>query len=370
MSIRKIAKKLSVIMTLTIMCCSCSNEETSLPVIGADSLSENTPDKIIVSADESNSLENNDKTTETAIVDADVVLPESVKYAVYNVSNRTRTEQEAKEIKNQLLNDSDADYEILSYEDGITYYLWKNSDKWLSINGHDLGIGFTTSFSNYVFDRFSVPSPNGVTKPEFDRRELSFGSIQNAVDHVTEIINNLGISVAKNPEVFSISLPETSEAASVECYYIRFNIQFNDIPIYNELINYKTIPDYATFNPTVDAIWSADGLMYLDINNYMGNIEKAYDINELITAEAAAQTSLDKYNEVVTTSSIVFDKIELMYVYIPDKKDNVVKMCPAWICTGTNTEIVDLSERGGTGSKEQIRKITVIINALDGKEII
>lgn len=353
-------------MMVILMCCSCSNGEISQTVIDANQLSKNTPDKITVSAEDTANTENND----TAIIDADVVLPDNTKYAVYNVSNRTRSEEEAKEIKNLLLNDPDADFELLKYDDGIMIYHWENNDRTLIVRGDNMDLGMITSFSNYVLDRFSPPSPNGALKPEFEQHELGFCSIQSAANTVTEILNDIGISVVNPPEVFSISLTEDARETPIECYYMRFNMQYDSIPIYNELISYKTIPDYATFNPIVDAIYSTDGLMYLDVVDYLGNIEKAYDVTELITAEAAAQTTLNKYNDVVTTSSIVFDKIELMYVYIPDKKDKVVRMSPAWICTGSNTEIVDLSERGGTGTTEQIRKITVIINALDGKEII
>lgn len=348
------------------MCCSCSNGEISQAVIDADKLSENTPDKITVSAEDTVNPENN----ETAIIDADVVLPDSKKYAVYNVTNRTRSEEEAKKIKYLLLDDPDADFELLKYDDGITIYHWENSDRTLIVRGDSMELEVLTSFSEYVRERFSPISPNGALKPEFEQRELDFCSIQSAANTVTEILNDIGISVVNPPEVFSISLSENTGETPVECYYLRFNMQFDDIPIYNELISYKTIPNYATFNPVVDVIYSADGLMYLNVTDYLGNAEKAYDVTELITAEAAAQIALSKYNEVVSTSSIVFDKIELMYVYIPDEKDKVVRMSPAWICTGTNTEIVDLSERGGTGTTEQIRKITVIINALDGKEII
>ena len=138
-------------------------------------------------------------------------------------------------------------------------------------------------------------------------------------------------------------------------------------------MSYKTIKDLTVFHPEIYAVYSAEGLVGLQINNYRGNITQDEKINQLITSETASERVAAKYRDVVGIEKITFDTIELEYVIQPnyiDGKMNMDKarMSPAWVCTITIDRYQTNKE---TGVEELMpQKETVLIDAQTGLEII
>lgn len=125
--------------------------------------------------------------------------------------------------------------------------------------------------------------------------------------------------------------------------------------IYNDALYYKTIKDLAIFHPTITAIFSADGLCELKVNEY-----RSINCGE-------------KYKDVVGIEKIEFDEMALMYVMTPISENgkinlNKTNLTLAWVCTVKMTEF-KYDRKTNAQTAVVIRK-DVFIDAQTGAEII
>ena len=370
----------------TFFLCSCSKQQ-NISTVDIENLEGSSSEKVTLIGEDSK-----------MVVDADVLVPSKAEYGVYTASY---SNYEPQLVKSILLGDVEAKLnEYPSEKNGIieTSYIWNYENTELYFFDSTPMIMLTSDLYNFINCVFSPPYMSSEGNAEmFESCELSFCTGDEAVEAVLEILNELGINVADNPDVYSLSqsdlksvvnlytennifndyqleyIPDTVDS-SHECYYIKFNAAYNGIPLYNQYLSYKTITDFTMSNPEINAIYSADGLKYLCVTFYRGDVQEIDEVTRLISAEAAAQTALNKYKDVVTASEINFDAIELMYVYTPlngETKLNEkgsVKMSPAWVCSGT----IVSTEQDKFGGEDQLvtEKVTVLIDAMTGMEII
>ncbi|MCH5209253.1 MAG: hypothetical protein J1F04_10225, partial [Oscillospiraceae bacterium] len=320
-------------------------------------------------------------------VDADVTVAQGATYGVYYPTFKTYSEAEAFEIKQKLMGDIDAEF-IKVDSHGDYNYIWETEDISLVVRGGAGSFAIDGDYAIFINDIFGPPRPGSQSNADhFTQCELDFCTREQAVNAVAEILAELEVSVADDPEVFSIALPDLLNEAEYnrvnhpywaenypevigkeyECYYIKFNAELGGVPIYNELINYTTVPDLITGNPEIKAIYSADGLKYLYVDMYPVGFELAEEITKLVSAEDAAQLAVSKYADVAGQTAVNIDKITLMYVFLLKGNDPSVKFVPAWICSGTIRAVS--TERGKTPI-ESIKKLDIIIDARTGQEII
>lgn len=327
------------------------------------------------------------------IVDAQVVIPDTYQYGAFLAEYPQISSEYIEKAKSLLINDPDPSLtvsgDIYSYDAG---------SKYLGICSRFLAYE-DTDFSNLILNIFLPPTRKGATNAErFADCDLSFCSQEQAVADTVDILAQLDISVAGQPRVFSLSQKDLQSAKelytvdnsfypfdtslypdnidlSYECYYIKFNAQYEQIPLYNELFIYKTIPDFAIEHPEINVIYSAQGIKYISVSGYRPALSNAQAVNHIVEPQAAAQAICDKYADVVSKDRIVFDRIELMYVYTPapgythgSDEEQLVQMHPAWVCTGSVTS----TQTGGRGEAERIaaERIAILIDAQTGREII
>ena len=326
-------------------------------------------------------------------VDAQVVIPETHQYGTFLAEYPQVDGEYIERAKSLLMKSPDPS---LTVSEDI--YSYTAGSEYLGVCSRFLAYE-DTDFSNLILNIFLPPTRKGMTNAErFADGDLSFCSQAEAVANTVEVLAQLDVSVAGQPRVFSLSqaaLQSTSELyaadnsfypfdtsiypdvidQSYECYYIKFSAQYDQIPLYNELFIYKTIPDFAIEHPEINVIYSADGVKYLSISGYRSALSPAAAVDRIIEPQAAAQMICTKYAEVVTEDRIVFDRIELMYVYTPDAgythsgdEELLLKMHPAWVCTGSMSS----TQIGGRGETEHIvaERIAVLIDAQTGLEII
>ncbi len=332
-------------------------------------------------------------------VNADVTIPSQSSYGIYGVSFAKMSESDAFKIKNILWEGiaekyDDVEYEVVKSRYGENY-IWSNKSIRLGIGSYNSRISMNSEFSGFILNVFYPPTVNSATNVKsFEQCDLDFCTRKDAIEAVLEILEQIDVKVYDDPDVYSLNQRDLKNAANetlkkypsikdsgtfpttidskYECYYIRFNAQYNGVPIYNQMINFKTIPDYFINNPEIEAIYSSEGLKYLQISNYPYQINLEKEVTELISAEDAARIAVDKYKDVKTSSSISIDKVDLMYVYTPTVKSDITSgeysamMTPSWVCSGTL--------RYNTVNSDDADKIElkndIIIDAVTGKEII
>ena len=142
--------------------------------------------------------------------------------------------------------------------------------------------------------------------------------------------------------------------------------------IYNDALYFKTIKDLAIFHPTITAIFSADGLCELKVNEYR-SIKCGEKISRLISPETAAKIVGEKYKDVVGIEKIEFDEMALMYVMTPISENgkinlNKTNLTLAWVCTVKMTEFK--YDRKTNAQTAVVSRKDVFIDAQTGAEII
>lgn len=405
-------KKYLALVMAAILLCGCSNEP-QISTVEAGKIAEETPSKItfdgnsIANSNTENMLpdttsdgnskeektpsetpSSGDSSNEWGVkVDADVTVTQGAKYGVYYPTFKTYSEAEAFEIKQKLLGDTNAEF-IKVDAHGDYNYIWETGDISLVVHGGAGSFDINGDYAVFINNIFGPPRPGSQSNADhFTQCELDFCTREQAVNAVAEILAELGVNVADDPETYSISLPDLLTEVEYdrvnnpfwaenypevigkkyECYYIKFNAELGGIPIYNEMINYRTVPNLATGNPEITAIYSANGLQYLYVDMYPASFELAEEITELVSAEDAAQIAVSKYVDVAGQTAVNIDKITLMYVFLPKGNDPSTKFVPAWICSGTIREVS--TERGPIPT-ESVERLDIIIDARTGQEII
>lgn len=368
------------VLALTIALSGCTSSSDS-EVIDINDLSEQYSSEIKI--DENSSIK----------VDAEVIVPQNPQLGVYSVSFM---DYDIEKVKSILLKETNSEPETTNLKNGDTIYTWICETERLSID--KTSIWFESDLSDFILNVFLPPTRKGKTNADlFSECDLDFCSRSEAIENVVHTLSNMGIDVAPNPEVYSFTQSELQSVKDLyekdtsfypfdtslypkavdktsECYYMTFNAQYNNTPLYNELLIYKTINDYALGNPEINVIYSSEGIRYLFVTDYRREVRLTDSVTKVISAEEAAQRALNKYNEVVTTSEVNFNTIKLMYVYTPikgggqDSDQNIVKMSPAWVCSGT----IVRTEKSKTGGADVTvsEKVTVLIDAQTGLEII
>ncbi len=336
---------------------------------------------------------------------AEIVIPKTSEYGVYIAQ---LGEFDPEKVKTALWGDVSVTPEIIDLHDdynNVDYkdYNWKKDDIWLSADRHFITI---RSELQYVVDRiFTAPRYNfDGNIAEFKRLDepLDFCTPEQAVNDIRGKLAQCGINVSANADVYALHQDEMQPMVdelcakghfgdpkdaikgrdakplasytvdkSKECYYIVFNQEFGGVPIYNHQFHYESIKDLVIFHPEITAIYSADGLMGLMVNEYCGKITGSEKVTQLITPQSAVQAVTAKYSD-MGASKVEFGKVELMYVLTPNTIDGkfITKLTPAWVCTVYYT-IWTADKRQDDGGEGYVtRKQTVLIDAVTGAEII
>lgn len=406
------------LMTVALLLAGCS-ETKEIPTIDVGKIVDETPSKITMSissaeisqggevnsaatdlqdgdsADNSvssSSVLTNSETKSGISIDADVTVPQSTEFGTYMVFSGQCSEERAREIKEILLGGVDMQFLVSEARDGVTY-VWENDKLGLDVHSRNSNIWLEGDFALNIRNAFFAPRPGHESNVElFEQRDLDFMTRGQAVQTITDILDKLNIKVCSDPDIYSLDenglkaakidfeehygggLPDFDK--SCECYYIKFNARFGEIPIYNEQINFQGSEMVAP-NPEITAIISADGLQYLSVNDYPSEYELKAPVTAMITAEEAANIAAEKYAD-ASDIMIDIDEIKLMYIYdVPDKSEfseynGADKMHPAWICRGNAVHYVskEIQELRGNDTYSYTTQIDIIIDAVTRKEIL
>ncbi len=315
-------------------------------------------------------------------------------------------------VKKALLGNIDIAPDVKNFGTDDPYYKypiykWTVGNTSLSVenNSHVISLfGDLSALIRYIIVLPNYNSDGNIEEFEHRNDDLGFCTREQAVKSVKETLSKMDISVSGTADVYAFHQgdlqqyinkmikdkkfydPKTSVKdttakplssytveKSQECYYIVFNEEYNDVPIYNQNFGYRTITDLTIFHPEIIAIYSSDGLVGLSVNDYRGNVSKTDKITQLITPESAAQAVAAKYKDVAGMERVDFDKVELMYVITPNHIDGKMnlekaKMIPAWVCTVSYNQFT-LDRNTGNYNTVHFKK-TVLIDAQTGAEII
>lgn len=372
------------------------SENSSQTSVSTSEIESSTSDNSTIISSSEN-LESSSSSSENP---TEIAVPTS---CYYYTATAEITEYNAEKVKSVFFGNTEVTEEILNYPERKPIYIWKNGGKRLYVSNDYASIEYTSELSNFINTVFRAPTQN--TKGNADLfahcgENLGFCTRDEAVKIVRKTLSELGISVTEKAEVYALckgdlqavvdekcaegrfclydfegnETPTTSYTVTPEqeCYYIVFNAAWNSVPIYNDALYFKTIKDLAIFHPTITAIFSANGLVELKVNEYR-SIKCGEKISQLISPETAAQIVGEKYKDVVGIEKIEFDKMALMYVLSPISENgkinlNTTNLTLAWVCTVKMTEFK--FDRKTNAQTAVVSRKDVFIDAQTGAEII
>lgn len=329
-----------------------------------------------------------------------VSVSPSKEYSAYIIKS---AEFDPEKVKKAVFGDAEITPEIIETSHGVNDFTWEKDGRRLGANSY-----FISLFSKemmFAHSMLSTPGSNHDGNLEdFPNRDknLGFCSRDEAVGAIRKVLDEIGVTVGE-PTVYALHQSDLQNEIDrdcaekgytydidkrwngeddckvssytadkkFECYYMEFKQYYNDVPIYDYDFQYMTLKDIVVGSPRITAVYSADGLVGLSIENFRHVISEKEKIDKLITAEAAAKSAAAKYEELADIKRVVFDKLELMYVITPifnNGKYDHEELIPAWVCTVRTTK-GDQTRRDGTfGDIEN--KETLWIDARTGVEII
>lgn len=379
------------------------NEKTELDRVDVGDLAAASKPDIppIVFSENSGSETSSSDSGSDSSANTEIEIPASIDY--YSaVAEPMKFDPE--KIKSLFFGNDDVIDNTIIYPERDPIYSWKYEDKELSFVNDEAILDYTSDLATSINIIFGPPiHGNEGNAHLFEHRDddLDFCTRDEAVKAAGDILSELGISVYNKAAVYSLCqsdmqtvvdeecakgrfyqfddewqrVPVTSYTVqkNQECYYIVFNEELNGVPIYNGDLYYLTIKDLVIFQPKITAIYSAEGLIELKVEQYHSITQEMEKVSQLISPEAAAQVVGDKYKDVVGIERISFDKMSLMYVltaYSENGKINShkVNLTPAWVCTVAMTEYTYDRATGTQASVTSYKDI--FIDAQTGVEII
>ena len=250
----------------------------------------------------------------------------------------------------------------------------------------------------------SEDTDGSLYKYEHLNDDLDFCTREEAVKNVREILAKMDISVYEDYDIYAfhqgdiqalvdedieagrfydpkVSLKDPNKQPldsytvdkSNECYYIVFREEYCGVPIYYYEHRFKSLGSGYIPNPRIIAVYSADGLVGLEVRYHLDNISNEEKVTQLVASESAAQVVAAKYEDVVGIKQLEFKKLELMYVVTPGMTDGKLdflksKLVPAWVFTVNYIQYEeDIMKREYA---DMPKKEIVMIDARTGAEMV
>lgn len=324
-------------------------------------------------------------------VDASVSVPQTEKFAILSANE---IEFDKEEVAKILFKSKQ--FEKATYNDGI----YETSD------GDALNFGtgkgyfkYHTQFGKMVLNVFNYGDLKTGNKDAFPKTEIAGFSLETAIVTAKDVIEQLGISVIDEPEVFALDAETMQQeqdalladdyyqmlldAGKIEfkdewstedaCYYLVFSIPVRDIPVFQQHFTLQTVDD-SIYGSAVHVLISKQGLEAFEINYRLyEEFAVTEEVAQLVTMEYAIQKANEKYSELLTDSTYKITDVKLVYVPIVRRKDGskYYAMTPAW------TMVVEESftglqedETGQWVPVDTISRKLFLVNAVTGEEII
>lgn len=331
---------------------------------------------------------------------AQVNVSAAEEYSAYNIKN---TEFDPEKVKKTVLGDEEITPEVFENPRGKISYDWEKDGRSLHVCEDSVMLfGKEIWFAGRMMITPGYNHDGNLEDFPNRDKELDFCSRDEAVSAVRKVLDEIGVDVGE-PTVYALHQSdlqnlidkecaekghttdydklwngeEDNEVTSytvgkeLECYYMEFKQYHNGVPLYNYDFQYMTMKDIYVMAPHITAVYTADGIVGLDISFPRGIVSEKEKIDRLITPGTAAKSVAAKYEELADIKSVLLEKLELMYVITPifnNGKYDHEELIPAWVCTVRSIKSGYDRKTGTDGYVES--KDTLWIDARTGVEII
>lgn len=190
-------------------------------------------------------------------------------------------------------------------------------------------------------------------------KNLDFASIEETDKTIQDIAEKLNIAVGKG-------VCYTIDTSSQPHYVFQYEILVNGMPL--AMFDGGSYSGDAYVPGTyMTAVVDADGIRHYDVSYVLEELESG-ESKKVLTLDEALQAVDDKYNSVIMEGEYFIDDIQMAYTPIKTDDTKIVRLIPVWYFQTTHQILVP--NRSGTGKVMLPQSGYILINALDGTELL
>ncbi len=190
-------------------------------------------------------------------------------------------------------------------------------------------------------------------------KNLDFASIEETDKTIRDIAEKLNIAVGKG-------VCYTIDTSSQPHYVFQYEILVNGMPLamfdggsYSD--NVFTPGTYLT------AVLDEDGIRHFDVSYVLKETETG-DAQRVLTLDEALDKVDEKYNSIIMEGDYYINDIQMAYTPIKTDDTKIVRLIPVWYFQTTHQIL--LPDKSGTGKVMLPQSGYILINALDGTELL
>ena len=190
-------------------------------------------------------------------------------------------------------------------------------------------------------------------------KNLDFASIEETDKTIRDIAEKLNIAVGKG-------VCYTIDTSSQPHYVFQYEILVNGMPLamfdggsYSD--NVFTPGTYLT------AVLDEDGIRHFDVSYVLKETETG-DAQRVLTLDEALDKVDEKYNSIIMEGDYYINDIQMAYMPIKTDDAGIVRLIPVWYFQTTHQIL--LPDKSGTGEIMLPQDGYILINALDGTELL
>lgn len=291
-------------------------------------------------------------------VDADVYVPESMQQ-----QNLPEMQGTGQEIDFEKLKEVFCAGKTITEETENTFTpdrpgALNDSDRYVYTEDGDY---LMSSFGNvFVYSAARNNTTDVMTSELYKTGEdLDFATIAEADEKIRKVAEKLGLSVGE-------SVCYTMDTSSMPHYIFEYDLLVNGLPLGKfDGGSYSG----SGFMPgtSLTAMVDADGIFCFEVMYVLKETETG-DAQRVLTLDEALDKVDEKYNSIIMEGD--YEISDIQFAYTPIKTDDVggVRMIPVWYFKTTHT--VTMTNRSGTGQVTLPQDGYILINALDGTELL
>ena len=190
-------------------------------------------------------------------------------------------------------------------------------------------------------------------------KNLDFASIEETDKTIRDIAEKLNIAVGKG-------VCYTIDTSSQPHYVFQYEILVNGMPL--AMFDGGSYSGDAYVPGTyMTAVVDADGIRHYDVSYVLEELESG-ESKKVLTLDEALQAVDDKYNSVIMEGEYFIDDIQMAYTPIKTDDTKIVRLIPVWYFQTTHQIL--LPDKSGTGEIMLPQDGYILINALDGTELL
>ena len=189
--------------------------------------------------------------------------------------------------------------------------------------------------------------------------DLDFATIAEADGEIRKVAEELGISVGD-------SVCYTIDTSSMPHYVFRYDLLVNGLPL-GKFDGGSYSDNVFTPGTYLTAVLDEDGIRHFDVSYVLKETETG-DAQRVLTLDEALDKVDEKYNSIVMEGDYYINDIQMAYTPIKTDDAGIVRLIPVWYFQTTHQIL--LPDKSGTGEIMLPQDGYILINALDGTELL